>query len=105
MSEMPKVVENGCYVPAESTSGQFRTSTLNVATRANSLWRWRFAQDHAHADLTAGLDELDPLVDRDQSSFAVFGEIILSLYDLRMTALVFEDELKETMENLEKAAK
>jgi hypothetical protein len=59
-------------------------------------------QDHAHADLHAGLDELGPLVDRDQSSFAVFGEVILSLYDLRMTALVFEDELKETMENLEK---
>jgi hypothetical protein len=31
--------------------------------------------------------------------------MILSLYDLRMTALVFEDELKETMENMEKSAK
>jgi hypothetical protein len=91
------------YIPAKSTSGQLRANALSVATWASSLRCRRLAQDHAQADFHARLDELSPLVHRDEGSLAVFkffGEIILSLYDLRITTLVFEDELKETVENL-----
>jgi hypothetical protein len=54
-------------------------------------------------DLHARLDELGPLVYGDQSSVAVFfREIVIPLYDLRISALVFKDELKKTVENLAK---